>query len=328
MTRRSSLIAEVRRTTAAVASRATSVRIREDGLRHYRSTTKQRHSQISADPTQTYVGPSEARARFVLLRDATNFGSGYHPFVEKIPGLSGARTLGTHLAAHVRSDGVPGSEWMLSATAEQCAAIFRQELAGPVGELMALFASAWNELGQHLHTHYQDNAIALIEEARHSAVSLVGLLAEMSFFQDRALYHDLEVHFYKRAQLTAFDLATALGGGGLGRFDDLHELTTFIDNLIPHVLRLDGVLEFDRGLTDHIARGSLIPSGSAAEVEIRACALHAVHELSQLCVEAGDSATELELGDWLWNRGRARSTRRCPDTGPGVSSTSPFVGFI
>ena len=50
----------------------------------------------------------------------------------------------------------------------------------------------------------------------------------------------------------------------------------FADNLVPHVLRLDGILSYDPALVARIDRGELIEHGSPEEIEIRACALHAV----------------------------------------------------
>ena len=44
--------------------------------------------------------------------------------------------------------------------------------------------------------------------------------------------------FLKRAQIAAADLCRA----GVAEFADLGELTMFADNLVPHVLRLDGIL--------------------------------------------------------------------------------------
>ena len=61
----------------------------------------------------------------------------------------------------------------------------------------------------------------------------------------------------------------------------------FADNLVPHVLRLDGVLAFDPGLVARIEREQLIAHDSPEEVEIRACALHAV----ELIVAAAAGAT-------------------------------------
>ena len=52
----------------------------------------------------------------------------------------------------------------------------------------------------------------------------------MPFFDDPG--------FFKRAQIAANDLVLA----GVAEFADIDRLTVFADNLLPHVLRLDGVL--------------------------------------------------------------------------------------
>ncbi len=61
--------------------------------------------------------------------------------------------------------------------------------------------------------------------------------------------------FYKRAQILPADLALA----GVAEFDDLDELTIFADNLVPHVLRVDGVLAYDDELAAQIDAGELLP---------------------------------------------------------------------
>ena len=54
-------------------------------------------------------------------------------------------------------------------------------------------------------------------------------------------------------------------------FDDLDALTIFADNLVPHVLRCEGVLVYDDGLAAHIDAGRLLRPGPQ-EREIRGCA--------------------------------------------------------
>src|SRR6476646_2491860 len=88
------------------------------------------------------------------------------------------------------------------------------------------------------------------------------LAGGMALFADRG--------FYKRAQIVPADLALA----GVARFKDLHRLTIFADNLVPHVLRCDSVLHSDDALAAHIDAGRLLPPGPQ-EREIRACAVHA-----------------------------------------------------
>ena len=115
-------------------------------------------------------------------------------------------------------------------------------------------------------------------------------------FADRSRYEELELPFLKRAQIAAADLHRA----GVARFGDLDRLTMFADNLVPHVLRLDGVLRFDPELVARIEREELIEHGSPEEVEIRACAVHAV----ELIVGAGAGPTAAELDQLLWQRGQ------------------------
>jgi hypothetical protein len=140
----------------------------------------------------------------------------------------------------------------------------------------------------------------------------VGLLAEMPFFRDIERYGAFDVPFFKRAQLTAADLALAFDGKGWGRFDDLDRLTIFADNLVPHVLRVDGVLEYDRPLLDTISAGELVPAGSDEEIEIRAVGLHAVELLTAECRRQGRDLTPMQLDYLLWNRGQAPAYKAIP----------------
>jgi hypothetical protein len=63
--------------------------------------------------------------------------------------------------------------------------------------------------------------------------------------------------FYKRAQITANGRALA----GVASFADVDRLTVFADNLLPHVLRTDGVLTYAPGLAATVDAGLLLPAG-------------------------------------------------------------------
>jgi hypothetical protein len=116
----------------------------------------------------------------------------------------------------------------------------------------------------------------------------------MPFFDDRG--------FYKRAQIVPSDLALA----GLAEFHDLDRLTIFADNLVPHVLRVDGVLRYDAALAAQIDSERLLPQGPQ-EREIRACAVHACEQLAQ---RSGIPPRVLDIR--LWNRGQAPEYKRVP----------------
>ena len=117
---------------------------------------------------------------------------------------------------------------------------------------------------------------------------------------------ELDVPFFKRAQLTAADLSLALGAKGRGAFRDLNRLTIFADHLVPHVLRIDGVLAYGPGLAARIDREDLITPGSPEEVEIRAAAVHAVELMRESLARHGLSVTSMGLDYVLWNRGQQR----------------------
>jgi hypothetical protein len=81
-------------------------------------------------------------------------------------------------------------------------------------------------------------------------------------------------------------------------------LTIFADNLVPHVLRVDGILLYEEALAARIDSEQLIPPGSMEEVEIRACAVHAVELLTEELRSSGHNVTAMGLDYLLWNRGQ------------------------
>ena len=140
------------------------------------------------------------------------------------------------------------------------------------------------------------SSLELMRQAGGSAVRLASMLASgMSFFDD--------VGFWKRAQIVPSDLALA----GVASFEDLDRLTIFADNLVPHVLRMDGVLRYSEALAARIDAGQLVPAGSPEEREIRACAVHACERIS-----AATGVPARALDTWLWNRGQAPSFKAVP----------------
>ncbi len=161
---------------------------------------------------------------------------------------------------------------------------------------MALFARSLNDLGRHVAADHDGRFAAVTDVAESSAVALVDHLAGWDAFADTSRYDGLAVPFLKRAQIAAADLARA----GVAAFHDLDRLTMFADNLVPHVLRLDGILTYDPDLLIRIEQGELIEHDSREEVEIRACALHAV----ELIVAERAGALAADIDAVLWNRGQ------------------------
>jgi len=265
------------------------------------------------DPAHHFVGDEAETLAFTIALDAINFGSGWFLVLSKPKGLSGYRTIASACKAHCETFGVWSGAELRDATASSMAELLGQDLGdSEVAELMAHFARAWRDLGVFLFEHHEDRFAGIVEAAEHSAERLVTSLARMPLYRDVVRYEELEVPFYKRAQITAADLHRCLGGRGPGRFDDLDRLTLFADNLVPHVLRCEGVLVYDAGLAARIEAEELLVVGSPEEVEIRAVALEAVERLVAALDRLGRRTTAHALDGLLWNAGQAPRIKARP----------------
>ena len=243
------------------------------------------------DPERHFLeGSREDVAAYLLALDAINFGSGWFPTLRRREGCSGYFTVAWALADQWRAYGPWSNEELVSLDAGAVADVLGQD---PDHELMGLYAGALRDLGGFLGHR---SALEPIESVDRSAERLAEELAGgMAFFHDPP--------FYKRAQITPSDLALA----SVVEFDDLDRLTIFADNVVPHVLRVDGVLRYDPELAAKIDAGELLEAGSPEEVEIRACAVQA-GEL----IAARLAVPPRTLDGWLWNRGQAPRYKSLP----------------
>jgi hypothetical protein len=254
------LAEDVRAHCARVAARARHVTIHPGAARYDGGVS-------GLDPQLHRLdAPRDEVIRYVLILDAINFGSGW--FAE----------LGTGTDAITRRLSERGTPW----TAAELRALDVPAAATAVAlpaehELTALYARALRDLGAWLGDGL---------DLGGSAQAFAARLTEMPLFADPG--------FYKRAQITANDLVLA----GVADFADADRLTVFADDRLPHVLRADGVLEYAPDLAARIDAGAPLAHGSAEEVELRACAVHACERLA-----AAAGVPPRTLDNWLWHRG-------------------------
>jgi hypothetical protein len=290
------VVDEIRSACATVAAQARHVQIRAEAIPSYAAALP--NAAPPADDDAISGTPGELAA-FWLTLDAINFGSGWFPTLRKRPGRSGYHTIAAGLRDRFAADGPWTATELSTIDAHEIASVLGQE---PDHELMQLFAESLRDLGRHVRDEHGGRFVDLAAGA--SAVALVTHLATWECFNDVSRYDGLRVPFLKRAQIAAADLARA----GVARFADLPRLTMFADNLVPHVLRLDGILEFEPELVERIEREELIEHGSPEEVEIRACALHAV----ELLVAARPETCAAQVDQILWLRGQAPRYKAVP----------------
>lgn len=147
--------------------------------------------------------------------DAINFGTGWFPTIQRRAGLSGYFTVASGLKGRFERSGRWRAEALATLTASEIAAVRGQH---PRHELMRLYAEALRSLGRSVVDGFDGRFGAVVETAQGSAVTLVELLASWPSFRDRSSYAGRTVPFFKRAQITASDLAAA----GTASFSDLH----------------------------------------------------------------------------------------------------------
>lgn len=257
------LAEEVRRHCGAVARSARHVTIHADAMAYASGVA-------GLDPDLHRLdAPLEEVALYVLELDTINFGSGWFDEL-----ATDTNALTRRLTAH--------GPWPVAELRGLDAAAVGDALAlDPAHELLRLYAEALNQLGAWLGRRRLPDSFG--SSAQAFAAELV---AGMPFFDDPG--------FYKRAQITANDLALA----GVADFSDVDRLTAFADNLLPHVLRADGVLEYAPELAAAVDAGTPLEAGGERETELRACAVHACELLA---ARAGVAPRTLD--NWLWNRG-------------------------
>jgi Potential Queuosine, Q, salvage protein family len=290
----------VRKSASWVAERARSVTIDKQPIPSYAAALAAAEPSPPDPETELLEGDRETRAAFVICLDAINFGSGWWPTIRKRPGRSGYFTVAAGLTERFRQAGPWSPAELASLDPPAIATVLGQD---PEHPLMADFAAALRDVGAHVEADHGGSFAAVLDAAGGLAPALADLLAGWAAFADVSIYEDREVPFFKRAQIAAADAARA----ELADLRDLDRLTAFADNLVPHVLRLDGVIHLDPTLAARIEAGDLLAHGSPEEVELRAAAVHAVELLA-----AATPLTPAEIDAALWNRGRAPRYKSIP----------------
>ncbi|HEU0199727.1 MAG TPA: queuosine salvage family protein [Burkholderiaceae bacterium] len=296
----------VRQSTGRVIQRARSVRLCGERLAAFARTLDEARVRAAYrwDREYHYSGDEATVIDYVFTVNAMNFGSGFLPQWQAEPLASTYKPVAAALKRRIKSGGRCDANFAANATPRHIGRL----LGMPEGfELATLYARSLTELGRWVLERYGDYAalLARLDPRRRVAALVEELASNLSGFDDRAEYDGAPVHFYKRAQILVSDLHLALGGRGAGSFDDIDALTMFANSLVPHVLRLEGVLEYAPTLTHRIERSEPLAPGCPEEVEIRAGAVQAVEELCrELRDEHGWNVFPAMVDAYLWNVGQ------------------------
>lgn len=138
------------------------------------------------------------------------------------------------------------------------------------------------EAGKILANKFDGKFINVIKAADYDAIKLVKLIIDkFPSFRDISVLDGKEVFFYKRAQIVAQDISYILRSSRK-QLTNLDQLTAFADYKLPQILRMYGVLVYEKDLVERIDNYIEIQHDSREEIEIRSATIWSVELIHQL----------------------------------------------
>lgn len=125
------------------------------------------------------------------------------------------------------------------------------------------------------------------------------IIENFKSYEDKAVYKNKQIHFYKRAQLLVSDILHYLSK--YSKDINYSNLIGAADYKIPQVLRNLGILKYDDMLSHYVDNQELIPRGSEAEVEIRSATLYV---LANIARQLNYEYASFDINDTIWQEGQ------------------------
>lgn len=153
------------------------------------------------------------------------------------------------------------------------------------------------EAAQFLIEKHNGSAHDFVKSCDYDAVKIATTIVhELVSYRDGAWYKNQWVWILKRAQILPNDLAMLTQKYPDFVITNTNQLTVFADYRLPQILEHYGVLEYDATLEKVIQTKQLLPTGSEAEVEIRAATIVACDKLAKHC---GMAINDVDVSLWL-----------------------------
>ncbi|MCB9991898.1 MAG: hypothetical protein H6867_11125 [Rhodospirillales bacterium] len=290
----------IRKAYAQVADKASHVKIRMDLIEAYANSLPDALPENTWDEEDHYKGTLADTVNYALIVDAVNFGSGYKPHLVneglKLERASIYFTVARRIKDYFVQNGPFTAEGLARITAGDVKEIFGLGADGAYSkEFAGLCAQSLRDLGNAVQREASGDFVRYVEDTAPLSADMLKRLTAMPGFNDVHNYKGIEAPFYKRAQHNITVLNLIFNRFGKQLFSDMDQLTMFADNAVPRTLFADGILEYSEALQNEIRRGGNIPSGSEEEIEIRACAAHAVEKIAEI---KGMKASDIDFILW------------------------------
>jgi len=197
------------------------------------------------------------------------------------------------------------------------------------------------ESGRILNEQFDGSFANCVRQSNQSASELLKLITtHFPSFRDEGVMRGKRVSFYKRAQILVGDIWGLFRGNGLGKFNDIDNLTMFADyrsaaaavytfprlinfyfDRVPQSLVHFGALEYSKKLYELLDKNHMFQNGDCEEMEIRGCSVHAVElireELKNCVIPLEDqtlqvNSTMIDFFLWEYRRRFATDLARIP----------------
>ena len=263
-----------------------------------------------------------AEVSLLALLGLMNFGSGWRAELHRASGAGAYQTVQRGVIGLFLKDPQVRAETLAAVSASEVESWFdiqarvevshpelspavRQVVDSPLAPLVQRLQRVLNESGRILLEKQQQSLghfiLAALAAQRASAPGAAGpsaaalvdsLVGAFPALQDEGACLGDRVCLYKKAQLIATDLFRRFGETDERfAFRDFHTLTAFADNVLPAVLRKEGVLRLAPALEQAIDQGASLPNAED-EVALRASAVAVIESMAS---HIGVSAPDLDF---------------------------------
>ncbi len=284
-------VADIAPACAEVAAQVSHVKINHDEIPAYARFIVGKYSVTTElEAEHHYVSTDrEKTAAYILALNSVNFGSGYFMIAKEAGIELEYDVIARGLKKAFEQDNFVTPQDWTRVTAKDLSELLSISLDRHphLDELLHNFASHLRATGEKIVSEYGGKVLNLLSACGHSAAALAETVGAWPHFRDVHHYKGRDVPILKRAQILGADMNLALGD-----LRDVDRLTCFADNMVPHVLRCDGILEYT---TDEA-----IHDGSEKEIELRASAIHVVECMRKAL---GGGITSVNIDHMLWHRG-------------------------
>ena len=253
----------------------------------------------------------DAELNFACILGLLQLGSGYRKALHQTLGWGASDTMTFGAVAMQSALGDLTSAVLTTISLNNVQEWFRLVGNDEIDQLCKKVHDVLVGAGRALTQNGFSSFAVLVKSCKSAAELSTALCRIVPGFADSSEYNGERVWFAKKAQLTVTDIHARLVAhyGPNAGFADVDSLTVFVDNVLPAVLRAEGVLILDDTLSHDIDFGVDLDAGSSRETELRACAVDASERIVAAAQKQGSKVKAREL-DWLlWTVGKRPDLR-------------------